>query len=141
MRLIVRGPGDYDDFDLVRAELDRLTAKYDRIVLVSDVRPDVWSSRPSCSNFPLAEKWMQARWKKMASFGQDPTRFAEVVYHYQKWLDDKRWSAAVKQRRLDMITDADMLIAFHDVGGDDYETEEMIRLSKLYDLKLRKVLI
>jgi hypothetical protein len=125
LRLLVRGPRDYDDWRFVKDTLDKLTENYNDIVLVSDMRPDE-ETHISPSYFPPAERWAMLH-KRI------------IVRHYAPYQGVKKWKEGQKERRLDMIRDATAMIAFWAVGEDDFETEEMIRLAKLFDLKLKVI--
>jgi hypothetical protein len=137
LRLIVRGPVGMDDYKTVREVLDKLTKGMKDVVLVSDSQIDrEYSFSPS--SFPLAERWLVDKWKRE---GAPRRRFHKIVREHVPFTGDKQWKEGVKVRRRTMVTQADLLVAFVEPGTDDFETEEMVRLAKVFDVPVERVLI
>lgn len=140
MRLMVRGPLKFDDYSLVKKTLNKLTFSADDVVLISDLRID-HETKMSPSTFPLAEKWLSYRWKKFAVRGENKSRYSVIIRHFAPFEGDKQWSKGLKKKHLDMIKDSTRLVVFWDVGSNDYETEEIVKLAKIHDLLITRILV
>jgi hypothetical protein len=138
--MIVTGPKAFEDFAFVKTTLDKLTFQLFNITLISNMEPGK-EHTISPASFPQAEKWLNYRWRKNAVSGRDKTRYSTLVRYHAPGKGTKQWGEGVRQMRLDMIQDAQAVIAFLDVGGDDFHTEELVRLAKFYDLKLKVILV
>jgi len=133
MRLIVTGPGDFDNYDLVKATCNKLTFRYDTVELLQDVRPGKeYASEEKSVYFPMGLRWFRQRWRRDKGF--DTTRY--IIANY---TGSKMWGRGVKEQRIEIIQAATAMIAFWEVGSDDDHTEDLIRLAKLYDLHLRTI--
>jgi len=131
MRLIVSGAPRYDDKETVFKILTRETWCEDEVILIADQLPDKeWKS-----SFELGQEWLQSR------FVRGHRKFNKVIRHYPPFSGQKKWSVGVHHMRVNMVQDADTLIAFKDVGANDFHTNELIRLAKLFDLKVKVYLV
>jgi hypothetical protein len=134
MRIIIVGPLEFDDWPCVRDNLDRLTKRLKTVELVTDARPGL-EYHVNPSSFPVAEQWLTYRWRRSAAAGF-PERFCKTNRHF---ADEVTWD--VKGQRLEMVSNADALIAFWDSGNVDEHVAELAKLAAFYDLKVRKVLV
>jgi hypothetical protein len=131
LRLIVCGAERYDDLDTVFRVLSRETFECDELTLVSDQVPGKeWKS-----SFEPAHKWLQRK------FARGRKKFNRTVRHYAPFSGRKQIKVGMHHMRLKMVQDADALIAFKDVGAGDRHTDELIRLARLYDLKVKVFLV
>lgn len=138
MRLLVRGPQYFSEYEFVKEQLDDLTEGIRDIILISDHRIGAETSIDP-SHFGLAEQWFSYRWKKNAIYGGDQKKFATIIRHNAPYEGKKQKTKGLERKRLDMMRDCTFFVAFHDIGGKDKETEAMIALAKLFDRKYKVI--
>lgn len=127
MKLIVSGPDKFTELDFMTLMLNRLTFQYDDVSLIAAQKPD----NEHLSIFQCASDWYENKWKR----GWKGYRL--LRRHYPLYSGKKKWSDGMKQMRMEMIEECTHVVAFWDVGGNDFHTEELIRLAKIFDRKLK----
>lgn len=127
MNLIVTGPEDFWEAQLVTHELNLFTFDSEDVVLVSD--------KPI--SFQPAHYWMAKRW--MRSRTKRKTTHAVVRFHYLS--KTKNRDTAYKTLWRDMVQDATHLIAFWDTGNVDFKTQGLWDMAETFDLVTKKILV
>lgn len=137
IRLIVRGPADYFDSRFIFRELDEITQPYNDVILISDMKPDQ-ETRIQPSSFPLAEQWLNRKWHMHAKRSKGQA-FKRIERYACPYSGEKKWTKGVKERRIEMIQNADLMVCF--VDFEDEETESMMELAEIFNLPTIKVFI
>jgi hypothetical protein len=138
---MIRGPFDFKDYDLVKEVADEYVDGVKMVELVTDIRPQFGfpTYHPMRSSFYFGDKWFAAKWKENAIRDGDKKNFSTVHHLFQESRKAKLWKESAEKRRLEMVKMATDLIAFVELGEEDYETERILALSKVYDLRIQVV--
>ena len=127
LRLIVLGPSDYEDYEFVKEQLNRLTMQADDVTLICGEE----------ASFPPALKWMHDRWLKAVR--KKKHRFAVLRNHFLK--HELGYRDKYKRQWREMVQDANAVIVFWEAGNVDSRVEGLVQMAKVYDLPVKKVLV
>lgn len=127
MRLCISGARSFAEIEFMTYKLNQLTFQIDDVILITNQHP----GREWEATFPQADRWFEKKW------ANGWKGYKQRVRHFAPYDGEAMWKYGIHQMRVDMITDSDALVAFWDVGGGDFHTEELIRLAKVYDVKTR----